>query len=619
MTQARRGFFETLGSFPRPFWVANTMEIFERMSWYGLYMVMALYVTAPRESGGLGFSTETRGNIQAVVPFLLYVFPVLFGALADRYGYKKMFTIAFLIMIVAYYLLGQVTTVPTFVLAFLLVAVGAGMFKPIVVGTVSRVTDDANAATGFGIFYMMVNIGGFLGPIVAGSLRRISWDWVFISCSAWAAVNLLILLLFFQEPTREAASASRRTLRQVLDGMVEVLGNVRFGVTVFVVLVAMMLANTGKIPHFSWYEAAVFYIPGWLLLNVIYDLLLPSGSGRPANRGGTPRPWYAKRMYCSDWRFAVYLLILSGFWTSFNQLYLVMPEYIRDFVETQPVIRAAEKITFAEEGTQSAAAENLATINDAERKAVAAHIAMLVESKGSSTTAAADAEAISRELVANKVRIEPAALTSLVDQHDGDVDKITDAAIARGRQVNPEFIGNIDAFSIILFQVLISYIFGRFHRFWTMVAGILVAGAGWVVVAFAGGAGMVGVGASVWIVLIGIVTFAIGEMMASPTSQEYVSRIAPKERAAVYMGYYFIAIALGNLFGGMLSGVAYGRLARDMNRPDLMWLLFAGIFFATALAFIIYNIFALPKSGLRAAGAPEHPPLEPGAGEPTPS
>ena len=84
-------------------------------------------------------------------------------------------------------------------------------------------------------------------------------------------------------------------------------------------------------------------------------------------------------------------------------------------------------------------------------------------------------------------------------------------------------------------------------------------------------------------------------MMASPTSQEYVGRIAPRDKVALYMGYYFVAMALGYLFGGILSGQLYGKLARDMERPDLMWLAFGVLVFVTALVFLLYNKFALPN------------------------
>jgi dipeptide/tripeptide permease len=106
---------------------------------------------------------------------------------------------------------------------------------------------------------------------------------------------------------------------------------------------------------------------------------------------------------------------------------------------------------------------------------------------------------------------------------------------------------------------------------------------------------MLGVGGTVWLVCLGLLIFSFGEMMASPTSQEYVGRIAPPEKVALYMGYYFVAIALGNLFGGILSGQMYGKLARDMERPDLMWMAFGVLMFLTAFVFLLYNKYALPR------------------------
>ncbi len=114
--------------------------------------------------------------------------------------------------------------------------------------------------------------------------------------------------------------------------------------------------------------------------------------------------------------------------------------------------------------------------------------------------------------------------------------------------------------------------------------------------ALAGGTMIGPVGALLWVVIAGIVIFAVGEMMTSPTSQEYVARIAPKDKKALYMGYYFVSIALGNLFGGILSGELYEKFAREQQRPDLMWLCFGGIMMLTAVVFLLYNRFALPKA-----------------------
>ena len=600
------GLMTQIKSYPRQFWVANTIEIFERMSWYGWFTVMALYVTGSVETGGLGFSTETRGALQAIVPFFLYLTPVFTGALADRYGFKRIFIIAFTVMIVAYYTLGQFTHLPTFFLAFMFVAVGAALFKPVVVGTVAKVTNESNSATGFGVFYMMVNIGGFLGPIVAGVVRGWGWRYVFVACSFWAVVNLIIVLTLYKEPAVTNATQRTGSFRRVLDNMVEVLGNVRFFIAVFVVLVALMVANLKIFPWFQWWPHCAIFVPAWLVLNFLWDRVLPAGSGRPLKDGGPKRPALMKRMYCSNWRFALFLLIMSGFWTSFNQIFYTMPEYIRDFVETRPMISAVESVFGKSDPARPdvGPASRVATINPQERAEIVNHLRPVVEKAFAAAGAAGAAgdmltkeelEKVSRQLLLCKVRIAPEALRTMVSDSGGDVEVLTNRVMIRARQVNPEFIVNIDAGAIVLLQVLISFLMAKFHRFVTMITGMVVAAAGIALSAFAGAEGMVGAGASLWVVALGLLIFAIGEMMASPTSQEYVGRIAPEDKKALYMGYYFVAIALGNLFGGILSGELYGRLARDMGRPDIMWMIFGILMLATATIFMLYNRFALPR------------------------
>jgi dipeptide/tripeptide permease len=583
------GFLAQVRSFPGSFWIANTMEIFERMAWYGFFAVSSLYITGPVETGGLGFTSEQRGAIQAIIPFLLYLMPVLTGALADRYGYKKMFIIAYVGMAVFYYALGQFKTMPTFLMAFFCVAVAAAIFKPVVVGTVARLTNESNSRMGFGIFYMMVNVGGFVGPIVAGVVRGWEWKYVFMASSGWALVNLVICLLLYREPTTEADSASRRSLRQVLSNTYEVIGNARFGLTVFVALIALLLASL-EYEWFTWTHCAIF-VPAWLVLNFLWDGLLAV----PVRRGDSgPRPvWLLQRMHCSNWRFATYLLILSGFWTAFNQIFLTMPEYIRDFTETRPLINAT-KVVFGER-----AAEYVATINEAERAEIKKKVEALLDARTAGSIPDDALRNAARTLLESKVRLAPAQLRELALAADATADRVTDQVIAAGRQFNPEFIINLNALGIVCFQVLVSFVISRFHQFTAMILGMVVAGVGIGLSALAGDQGMLGPGGLGWIVCAGILIFSFGEMMASPTSQEYVGRIAPEDKKALYMGYYFVAVALGNLFGGILSGQLYGSLARDMQRPDLMWIVFGVLMFLTALIFLIYNRYALPHGSNR--------------------
>ncbi|MBK6929741.1 MAG: MFS transporter [Saprospirales bacterium] len=321
----------SLKEFPPTFWAVNTMEIFERMAWYGFFTVSSLYITGAASEGGLGFSDQDRGVLQGVVTFFLYLFPVVTGALADRYGFKKMLLAAFAVLVPAYYLLGQFKTFPTFFLAFMLVALGAAMFKPVVIGTISKVTNDRTASMGFGIFYMMVNIGGFLGPVVAGIVRGWDWNYVFIASSVWISLNFIVVTFFFREPTSESQSANPRTLKKVLSDMVEVLGNGRFFLFVFGLLAFLVLGSKYTSDgSFTWMH--IWIIAGvWVALNFVYDFAL-----KTAAPGA--QKWLLQPMRLGDWRFGLFLLIMSGFWTCFNQLFYTLPLHIRDFTNTSDVL-----------------------------------------------------------------------------------------------------------------------------------------------------------------------------------------------------------------------------------------------------------------------------------------
>ena len=126
-----------LRTFPRVFWVANVMELFERAAYYGLNSVLAVYLTNTVAKGGLGFSEQSVGFLQSLIYALTYVVPILGGALADRYGYRRMLMFSFAILTAGYGIAGQVSTYGAVFAALLVMATGAGLFKPIISGTLA--------------------------------------------------------------------------------------------------------------------------------------------------------------------------------------------------------------------------------------------------------------------------------------------------------------------------------------------------------------------------------------------------------------------------------------------------------------------------------------------------
>ncbi|HEY9113691.1 MAG TPA: MFS transporter, partial [Bacteroidales bacterium] len=162
--------------FPRTFWLVNTFELFERWAYYGMLTVLSVYLTDPVSQGGLGFTQGQRGVMQAVATALLYLIPILGGAIADRFGYRKVLLAAFVTLASGYFAMGSTHAYGAVFMAFLLVAVGGAIFKPIIVATISKTTTKETDTLGYGIFYMIVNIGGFIGPFFASKLRDINWS-----------------------------------------------------------------------------------------------------------------------------------------------------------------------------------------------------------------------------------------------------------------------------------------------------------------------------------------------------------------------------------------------------------------------------------------------------------
>ncbi len=496
--------------FPRAFWAANTMEIFERMGWYGFYAVSALYLTGRPEDGGLGFSSVDRGVIQALVLFVLYILPAFFGAFADRYGYKRVFLASTVVMIPAYLLLQFPRSFIAFFAVYTLVAVGHGMFKPVVISTIAKSTTEKTGTLGFGIFYMMVNIGGFLGPIVAGVVRGWSWDYVFVASALWVAVLALVCLIFYKEPPRDEAAEARRSIGDVVRGFVALVGNLRFFLLVLSCLLLLVL-GAKWISFWTLLIAFVVLIGG----NLLYDgVLKVAGTARAG--GG----FFREPLRVGEGRFLIFLLLMSGFWTSFNQIFMTLPEYIRDYADTRDLVNA-----FTPLGT------------------------WIVEWPIWQTLGV-DATSFSKGVLENG-------------------------------QVKPEHLINLNAFGIIFGQVLISYLARNLKPFTTIISGVLITVLSFLV--YLGGA-------SGWWIVTAVLVFSVGEMLASPKSKEYAGRIAPPEKVGMYMGYFYWCVALGNIFGGLLSGVSYQYFGpKGIDKPAMMWLLFAALALISAVLLWVYN------------------------------
>jgi dipeptide/tripeptide permease len=231
--------------FPPVFWVANLIEVLERFAYYGIYFSFGIYLTS------LGFSTDQLGTIQFFFLLLSYMIPLFSGTFADRYGFKGVLIVSYLAYLPSILLLILTKSFSGILLTMLTISFAAGIFKPLISGTVRATTDRTNTSLGFGIFYAMVNVGGSLGPIVAGKLRAISWDYAFYAAAAAIVLMMLITIFFYKEPERELGAAS---LKDKFREIAVALSDIKFAV--FLLLLGVFF----WIPFWAFFNLCALYV-----------------------------------------------------------------------------------------------------------------------------------------------------------------------------------------------------------------------------------------------------------------------------------------------------------------------------------------------------------------------
>lgn len=251
--------------FPRTFWAANVIELFERWAWYGFFMLFANYLTGSSDMGGLEFSQSQKGLIMGVGTGILYFLPVLTGAIADKYGYKKVLFLAFCIYTSAFILLPMFNTFIAVFLMYLYLAVGAALFKPIISATIAKTTTEETASIGFGIFYMMVNIGAFIGPMVTLLFKETS-QLIFYVSAGIISLNF-IMLLFYHEPGREKTETKENlwaTFSTIFRNMGSIVKDTKF------LLFLVIIAGFWTMYHQLFFTLPVF-IAQWVDTSALYN------------------------------------------------------------------------------------------------------------------------------------------------------------------------------------------------------------------------------------------------------------------------------------------------------------------------------------------------------------
>ncbi len=172
------------------------MEMFERLAYYGVRVVIPIYIAQADEVGGLHFAQTDKGIIFSCWALVQSLTPMLSGGFADRYGFKKTIAFSVAVKVVGYLLMATQREFWPFLFGCCVLAFGTAIFKPGVQGTMCQVLSKRTSSVGWGTFYMLVNVGGFLGPPLAHFLYGISWPAVFYGCAVIVSLNFLMLFTY---------------------------------------------------------------------------------------------------------------------------------------------------------------------------------------------------------------------------------------------------------------------------------------------------------------------------------------------------------------------------------------------------------------------------------------
>lgn len=702
--KAKKNIFD----FPALFWLVILFEFFERGAYYGMMSILSVYLT-----DHLHFAKEGVGLIKGTIQPLLYFLPIISGTLADRFGYRRMLMIAFSLLGLGYFLTSQATNYALVFGALVVMGFGAGTFKPIISGTIARITDEKNSTLGFGIFYWSINLGAFLFPLIlVPILKKMDWSYVIIASALCTASMLIPTIFFYREPVKSALQPHQKpvNLIQTLANAFEIIYSPvvliyhsfsrsrKVKLTIFLVLGILLIYSL-----FTYLQTPVVgekyptvgipYKKAILLVKVDRNMLapenfqlkpLPSDSTRIALTVYKPDriDEFLTALQDSLQRLPLFTGIeqndIKSFIHQADQKVELILQRSRDGIGNYKIVQENNNrfrvILHQSNLFHQFRNELLAELhtypllvgitNDHLQKLFEAghsrsffllYLIVLLSTalaiigyshyrnKKSSTSNYAlpffliaaiglilwfiPGLSVLGRVISYVIFITTTALF-IIDK--SDIAKFKDhakfllmiflysgfwilyfqmfdsvlwyvQAYVDGSSVNNivnrflgffgfhlnwffdiEHVTVINAGTIILLQLLISNLVKAKKALPTMISGIGIATLGMAILA---------ISSNIWIFIIGIIMFSIGEMTAHPKFISYVGLTAPADRKAMYMGYLFLYGVFGSSIGGIMGARLYVHFVDHLNQPKTLWVIFSLIGVATIIALLLYNKF----------------------------
>lgn len=264
--------------FEKSFWVANIMELFERLAYYGQATILSLFLR-----NHLKFDEVQSGQLSSIFGGLIYLLPIFSGALADKFGFRKAFSFAFLVLAIGYFLIGS-TGMALFsglysgfdlywllIVILIFTAFGGSFIKPSVLGTIALTSKAETKSFGYAIYYWLVNIGAALGPVLAYAVRdSVGIEFVYLVSSVSCALMFISTLIFYKEPALKLQE-KKDDLVTVLKNLLLVLKNLKF-------MAFLMLFALYWILFWQFFIIIPFYISDFISPDAPIEIIISIGA-----------------------------------------------------------------------------------------------------------------------------------------------------------------------------------------------------------------------------------------------------------------------------------------------------------------------------------------------------
>jgi dipeptide/tripeptide permease len=249
------------------------MELFERLAYYGQATVLSIFLR-----DHLHFNEFQVGELSSVFGGLIYLLPIFAGTLADKFGFRRAFSIAFFVLAIGYFLIGSTgmeffrgiySGLPLFwvlVLILVLTAAGGSFIKPSVLGTVAVTSKPETKSLGYAVYYWLVNVGAAIGPVIAFSVRSTyGIQYVYIVSSVSCCLMFFVNLMFYKEVKTQTGAAAE-SLGIKMKNLIFVLGNAKF-------MIFLLIFSLYWIMFWQIFIIVPFYISDYVSRDAPFEII----------------------------------------------------------------------------------------------------------------------------------------------------------------------------------------------------------------------------------------------------------------------------------------------------------------------------------------------------------